>query len=211
MRNKIGTLIKCQNCGKEFLKNNYEIKRTEQRKLKHYCSIKCSNIGRIEIIKTTCGWCKKDIFKKPYEVYSSRSGKVFCCQSHSASYNNSIREKSRRSKIEEKFYNLLKKEFPNLEIIPNDKTMLGGFEADIAIPSLKLAIEWNGIVHFKPIYGDKKLKIVQDRDALKRTIANRKDINLIVIPDLVSNNEILNKAFINVSEIIKELVNIQTE
>ena len=136
----------------------------------------------------------------------SKSGKFFCNSSCAASYNNKLKRKSRRSKIEIKFYNLLVQEFPNLDILSSDKTMLDGYEADIAIPSLKLAIEWNGIVHFKPIYSQTKLDKIQTRDAEKLEIASNKDINLIVIPDLVSNDKILQQAFNDVKVIIKKLL-----
>ena len=75
-----------------------------------------------------------------------------------------------------------------------------------AIPELNLAIEWNGIVHFKPIYGKKKLNRIQELDNEKLKIASNKDINLIVIPDLVSNDKILNKAFNDVKNIINNLL-----
>lgn len=91
-------------------------------------------------------------------------------------------------------------------MLPNDKTMLDGFEADIAIPSLQLAIEWNGIVHFKPIWGEEKLQKIQDRDSQKKAIAISKNINLIVVPDLVSNDKILDKAVEEISDIIEELI-----
>ena len=84
--------------------------------------------------------------------------------------------------------------------------MLDGLEADISIPSLNLAIEWNGIVHFKPIYGQTKLDKIQDKDAEKLKIAANKNINLIVIPDLVSNNKILKQAFDDVKVIINKLI-----
>jgi len=111
----------------------------------------------------------------------------------------------RYSKIEAKFYDLIVKEFPQLDILSNDKTMLDGYEVDIAIPELQLAIEWNGIVHFKPIYGQTKLDNIQTRDTEKLKIASNKDINLIVIPDLVSTDKILKEAFNDVKIIISNL------
>ena len=84
--------------------------------------------------------------------------------------------------------------------------MLGGYEIDVYIPKLKLAIEWNGIVHFKPIYGQIKLDKIQTRDAEKLKIAANKNINLIVIPDLVSNDKILKQAFNDVKTIINNLL-----
>ena len=85
--------------------------------------------------------------------------------------------------------------------------MLDGLEVDIAIPSLKLAIEWNGIVHFKPIYGKRKLKKIQFKDAEKLKIAANKNINLIIIPDLVSNDKILHQAFKDIKNIINKIIN----
>ena len=57
--------------------------------------------------------------------------------------------------------------------------MNDGIECDIAIPDLKIGIEWNGIVHYKPIYGEKKLSDIQERDKRKEEIAIEKKINLI--------------------------------
>ena len=191
----------CDFCGKEYKKEAFDFKRTKH----NFCSKTCTGLFQRQRIKTNCGNCNKELEVTPKVIKGSKSGYVFCNSSCAASYNNKLKRKSRRSKIEAKFYNLLIKEFPNLEIIPNDKIMLNGYEADVAIPSLKLAIEWNGIVHFKPIYGQTKLSNIQTRDADKLKIASNKDINLIVIPDLVSNDKILQQAFNDVKNIIKDL------
>jgi hypothetical protein len=153
-----------------------------------------------------CKQCNKSFLRFHSYTKKSKTGNQFCNKSCAASFNNKLKRKSRRSKIEEKFYNLLVKEFPNLNILPNDKTMLNGLETDIAVPSLNLAIEWNGSVHFKPIYGVKKLKRIKELDQEKLKIANNKNINLIVITDLVSNDATLQKAFDDVKKIIKSLI-----
>lgn len=111
-----------------------------------------------------------------------------------------------RSKSEIMLYDLLCNEFPNLEILPSNKTMLKGYEADIAIPSINLAIEWNGIVHFKPIYGQTKLDNIQQRDAEKQQIATELGVNLIVIPDLVSSEKYVKEAFQKIKSIIIQLL-----
>jgi len=41
------------------------------------------------------------------------------------------------------------------------------FEIDIAIPSCNVAIEWDGAAHFEPIYGDKDLSRVIQKDVRK--------------------------------------------
>jgi hypothetical protein len=87
--------------------------------------------------------------------------------------------------------------------------MLNGLEVDIAIPELKLAIEWNGIIHFKPIYGQQSLDKINAKDQEKLEIASNKDINLIVICDKKSTNEILEEKFLEVVSIIDGLLQIQ--
>lgn len=56
--------------------------------------------------------------------------------------------------------------YPNLEIFFNKKFAIGS-ELDIYIPSLQLAIELNGIHHYKPIYGQKLLDKIILRDIKK--------------------------------------------
>ena len=202
--------LRCEQC-KKIIKRKLTLHndRTKKRKNKHiFCSGSCAYKYRIENdnIKTSCEFCNKEVIRSKSQTKKSKSGNHFCSKSCAASYNNKLKRKSRRSKIEIKFYNLIVKEFPNLNILANDKTMLDGYEADIAIPSLKLAIEWNGIVHFKPIYGQTKLNKIQNIDSKKTKIATNKNINLIVIPDLVSNDKILKQAFNDIKNIIKKLI-----
>ena len=129
----------CDHCGKTFQKDKHDFKRTSS----NFCSQKCNGQHKKQLntIITNCEICNKQITKIKSQFEKSKSGKSFCSRSCAASYNNKLKRKSHRSKIEAKFYNLLITEFPNLDILPNDKTMLDGLEVDIAIPSLKLAIE----------------------------------------------------------------------
>jgi len=41
------------------------------------------------------------------------------------------------------------------------------FEIDIAIPSERVAIEWDGAAHYEPIYGDEALQKTMEKDARK--------------------------------------------
>ena len=169
-----------------------------------FCSQECYGEYNSKTKIKECKNCKKEIKRQTSQLKKTKYS--FCSKSCAATYNNKLKRKSRRSKIEAKFYDLIVKEFIDLNILSNDKTMLDGYEVDIAIPELKLAIEWNGIVHFKPIYGTTKLNKIQSRDSQKLKIASNKNINLIVIPDLVSNDKILNKAFNDVKNIINKLI-----
>ena len=131
---------------------------------------------------------------------------MFCDHSCSASYNNRLKRKSRRSACEQKLLDLLRAHFPDLHFEPNDKAMLDGLEIDIAIPDLMIGIEWNGIVHFKPIYGQTKLTRIQEIDAEKQRLATEKGISLIVIPDLVSTDAMIKRAFKDIVPIIEAAI-----
>lgn len=198
-RKRATTSTKCEYCNKTYQKETYDLKRTKR----NFCSKKCRGLADRNKIKVECANCGKTVER--VESHLKKTKHSFCNKSCAATFNNKLKRKSRRSKIETKFYNLLVEEFPALDILSNDKTMLDGYEVDIAIPELQLAIEWNGIVHFKPIYGQTKLDKVQTRDAEKLKIASNKDINLIVITDLVSNDKILKQAFNEVKIIIEKL------
>jgi len=197
----------CTCCGIEFTRpTRCHPKHHPKWKGKHFCSVKCRHLSQVTSITQPCGWCNKSVTRNLAEAKGSASGLLFCNNSCSASYSNTKRRKSRRSKCEVMLFDLLSKEFPNVTMLPNDKTMLDGLEVDIAIPDIQLAIEWNGIVHFKPIYGQSKLDRIQNIDKQKLEIAENKDINLIVIPDLVSKDEYVKEAFHKISSIIRELL-----
>ena len=193
--------IICENCEKPFEKSAYEIKRTKHA----FCSKLCWStfFNGEEPRAVNCAWCNK-IFRKQVNVIKrSKSGNNFCSLSCSASYNNTQKRKSRRSKCEILLLSLLQKTFPLLEIIANDKKLLNGWEVDIAIPSINLAIEWNGIVHYKPIYGQNKLDKVQSNDREKIAIAQKNEVEFIVISDLVSTESYVKEAALKISEIIR--------
>lgn len=45
--------------------------------------------------------------------------------------------------------------------------MFNGWDADVVIPSLKVAVLWNGVWHYKKITKKHSVKQVQNRDRLK--------------------------------------------
>lgn len=197
-RGKAAELVVCETCGDKFLKEVCNIRQTNH----NYCSQSC----RRNDDQFMCAECNTPVSRKGSEINKNNSGRYFCCQSHAATYNNRLREKTRRSKIEAAFYDRLVAAFPDIEMLPNDKTMLPGMEVDIAIPSLSLGIEWNGVVHLQPIYGQEKLEIIQRRDAMKSDLAAELDIRLVTISDHDSSKKTLERAFDEVSEIIVSLL-----
>jgi len=155
-----------------------------------------------EKYEVKCKFCGQKIVRR----HSDLSENNFCNKSHAAFFNSKIRKGCRRSKAEILLFNLLVKEFPTIKFIPNDREMLNGYEVDIAVPEISLGIEWNGIIHFKPIYGQERLNNIQRKDAEKQKIAIENKINLIVIPDFSNNQKYTEKCFSEIREIIKQLI-----
>lgn len=192
----------CKECNKGFHPKSAKIE---------YCSHQCS-VGKTRKQKETklvhliCKQCKQPFTKLAYN--HKQRPYQFCSRKCSAK--GKTVTKSRRSQHEKLLYELLVQRFSQLTIINNNRTIFEGLEIDIWIPELKLAIEWNGIVHYKPIYGEETLFRVQNNDNKKQILANKLDIRLIIIPQ---TNRMSNKKFAaifeNVRIIIEQLLTLQ--
>jgi len=153
----------CKQCSKDFKPN----KMKEQL----YCSRKCWHES-IAKPKKECKNCGENL--------TGKWAKDFCSRSCATSFNNKKRDYGyRRSKLEEHIEKEIIKS-TNTDILFNVKSVIGS-ELDIYIPSKKLAIEINGIFHYKPIFGEQKFKSIQKNDALKRKRCAELGIKLIEI------------------------------
>ena len=81
----------------------------------------------------------------------------------------------------------LRSRYPDLGFKFN-KTDAIDAELDIYIPSLKLAFEMNGIFHYEPIYGDKKLASTKSNDHRKMLACAERGIELCVIDNSSMKN-----------------------
>jgi hypothetical protein len=174
----------CKHCKKPFFRTKHTIQRfmnVNHHTNGDYCSKQCQGIASKKGIKTNCINCNKEIFKLPKDIKKSKSKNLFCSRSCSASYNNSNKTTgTRRSKLEIYLENKLQELYPNLEFHFNGKDTIGS-ELDIYIPSLKLAFELNGVFHFEPIYGEKKLNQIKNNDNNKFQKCIENDISLCII------------------------------
>lgn len=213
--------LKCENpyCDNVFHVKKTRLKRTynyyrktkAMRKLRlpKYCSNKCSRVNRkrINTLITSCICCKRYTTKKFHHIRHQDSNNYFCSSSCSASYNNQNKTHgTTRSKLEKWLEKELNKKYSHLNILFNSKEAIKS-ELDIYIPELKLAFEINGIFHYKPIFGEKKLKRILKNDQRKKILCEKKGITLITIDSSKQQkfNSNSSKKFLNeITTIIEE-------
>jgi hypothetical protein len=110
-----------------------------------------------------------------------RSIRHFCSRSCSCSWHNTNKTYGfRRSKIEKYIETNITDRHQQLDFCFNDRKRIG-LELDILIPTINLAIEINGITHYKPIFGKDKFETIRSNDKKKYDLCQSKGIELHVI------------------------------
>lgn len=141
------------------------------RRKQYLCSRQCANI----FTKTN------KIFKDNAKLNGSKGGVI------------SAAKQQRRSKAEILFAEYCKDFFGNDDILCNVaiyKDKNGNFwDADITIKSLKIAILYDGIWHYKQVNKNHKLEQVQSRDVLKRKIIEDNGYNYYTVVDMGKFNK----------------------
>ena len=149
-----------------------------------------------------------NVRKRAAEHAKSKSGLSFCSRSCAAVYNNAHKTTgTRRSKLECWLEERLQRLYPNLDFIFNGKEAINS-ELDIYIPSLNLAFELNGIFHYESIYGNDKLKSIQNNDNRKFQACLENDIELCII-DASQHVRINDKTNQKYLDIIAEIINLK--
>lgn len=147
--------------------------------LKNYCSQTCRGIDARKQINIFCTYCNKTIKRKL--SYIKKVKNSFCSKTCAATFNNTHKSHGfKRSKLEKWLEKELDFIFPKMFISYNNKNIINS-ELDIFIPCLNIAFVINGIFHYKPIYGSKKLKQIQKNDKKKRILCDQNNINLHII------------------------------
>ena len=164
--------IKCDYCDCVFIRKQHEIKRTN----KHFCCNECRYKFQNKQVEVECLVCQKKFMKSGNKV--KINPRHFCskeCAKNIQSFKDWV---NKRSKLEISIEEHLKTLY-SFEIRYN-KTDIG-YELDIYIPCLDLAIEINGILHYEAIFGEAKLLRTQQIDKEKVERCRDRDIKLIVI------------------------------
>lgn len=132
--------------------------------------------NKVEKIKKICQICNYEFYVLP--CFNNR---ILCskkCQLKFRAIKGAQGNKS-ISKPQLIIYEFLKEIFN--DAILCDVSILKFQEIDIFIPSLNLAIEVQGRVHYEPIFGLKTFQRVQKNDKTKRTLLKNKNIMLLEI------------------------------
>lgn len=169
--------LECLICHNYFLRQKAQYESQNN----HYCSVECRSKGIDKSVLKKCTECKKEINVQRYKIKNSKSGNYFCSKSCTGKYY--TRNKVfgiNRSKFEEWLEENLQKKYKKLEFDFNNKKEIG-YELDIFIPKLNIAIEINGITHYEPIYGEKRLLQTQVLDKKREILCEEKGIELYII------------------------------
>lgn len=186
----------CASCKKIFFKSKSEARRVLKGTRKGlYCGNECKFTHQKkkrleEFISYKCATCNTIFTRSPFDKrknaknhYCTRACSIQGLALNKSSYS------SKRSKLEIHLEKLIKSTFPELEFKLNDRDAIG-LELDFYFPTLKFAIELNGIVHYEPIYGTNKFNKIIERDGRKLIESYNKGIELCVIKDSGKKKEI---------------------
>ena len=176
--------IKCETCGEkyELLETQHNIdnnkyrkncsrkcanKRTHSEEVKQKISIKLIGISKVDRRKI-CPLCKQEfLYKNKKQIFCSRNCNTINNNNNGMGLKGGLASSkicSRRSKNEIAFGEKCKKLFENIGFNEN---FFNGWDADIILHDVKIAIMWNGIWHYEQVREKHSVKQVQNRDSIK--------------------------------------------
>ena len=149
-----------------------------------------------------CEYCDEEI---KYRLKQKYLRGRFCSNSCRISWKNenddlakiagrkSAKSQNKRSKNEMYFANLCKCYFN--EVLMNEQ-IFNGWDADIIVNDIKVAVMWNGIWHYEKVTKKHSLKQVQNRDKIKIKEIKKAGYIPYIIKDMgKENNKFVEKKF----------------
>jgi hypothetical protein len=197
-----------------------------------FCGVSCANTrthsietkekikntlkSKVEIIILICPICNINFPKrknKNTKTCSRSCGSKFYAQTDQGKLHRqkigckSASIQTLRSKNEMYLYELLLKHFNTFKIENNQK-IFNGWDADIIITDLKLAILWNGKWHYEKIKQNHSLLQVQNRDKIKLKEIYKCGYSFYVIKDMGRfNKNFVEQEFIKLINFINYYLN----
>jgi hypothetical protein len=197
-------LLTCNGCAQIYHRTKHDIQCDLKKAKVNFCSLKChgTNNTNMNTSSFLCNHCQIEFIKHNSQIRKTN----FCGNSCRAKYFNKRKKiGTRKSKLEIWIESQLTNLYPNLSISYNKKDAIGS-ELDIYIPSLKLAFELNGIFHYEPIYGDRKLDQTIENDKGKFQACREHGIALCVI-DTSKQKYFKEKTSLEYLSIITSIIN----
>lgn len=147
-------------------------------------SKKCDNcecmFSSAKLKKKTCSKECENILKR---AGASRGGRISA----------NVQAETRRSKNEIYFAELCKNRFVN---VFTNKPMFNGWDADVILPDLNVAVLWNGAWHYKKITSKHSVIQVQNRDAIKiKEITNMGYVSYVIRDDGIEDRLFVEEQF----------------
>lgn len=203
--------LQCKNCNRTFYLAKRRIQGGIKAKTKSTCDFCCIICG-IRYLKpkneVPCKTCGKMVHRS--KAFTKRAKNTFCSKRCCGTYTASHKTNGTKvSKLEKWIANKLTSLYPNLDFHFN-RTDTIRQELDICIPSIKLAFELNGIFHYEPIFGGKRLKRTQDVEKMKFQNCIEKGIELCIIDTSKQKYFKENTSFVYL-EIIKKIIDQKIE
>jgi hypothetical protein len=169
-----------------------------------------------DLVQLKCELCETIFKKEKREVQKVlkhiktngyKSGWLRFCGYACSSRYKCINKKTgdNRSKLERWIEKKLSVLYPSLEIHYSRRDRINA-ELDIFIPSLNLAFELNGIFHYEPIFGEKRLKSAKDNDERKFQACIENKIELCIIDTSKLSGNFSEKKYEKYFEIINSII-----
>lgn len=186
---RITLTLNCKHCGKPYVititKHKFEINDYTK-----YCSRSCANTRIIsEETKNKISQTIQDKYPPKQKIKCKDCGKLieenktgYCCdcvRHHISEFwtdetkekirqgglkSSKLQSDIRRSKNEMAFCELCEKHFKNVK---HNEQLFNGWDADVIIEDIKVAVLWNGPWHYRKLFKSHKLKQIQNRDKIK--------------------------------------------
>lgn len=182
-------LFCCQSCSAKFNNKNRKLSDITKSKISNSMSKRWDVIGR-KMVKDgnlfihICNYCHLSFkhLSKGKKICSEECLHKLNVERGKKCWISGKLKRVHRSKNEISFFEKIKKEYS--DSIPN--YYIDNFECDVFIPSLKIAIHWNGDWHYNVVITEELLRKIETKDKLKYLYLEKKGIENYIIKDIVS-------------------------
>lgn len=160
----------------------------------HFCQCLVCKRVFLQISKSKCCslQCKLEYKNHKVQYLSNETRKKLSEAGKKSAANQFVQK---RSKCEIEFCLLCEQHF---NIVEHNKPIFNGWDADILLHEIKVAIQWNGPWHYKQISKKTSLASIQNRDKIKRHEVEKAGWSLYVIKDQESHKKALKRLqFVN--------------